>query len=115
MEDELVWLLATQPLRLVAGRVSLDGMGLPVLPELMTLLVFAPDPHLGWGLQILAIIVTVETAAAGLLFLVVRQVGLPARLQRFMAAYAGMLLGQDERSEEHTSELQSHSFISYAV
>src|ERR1051326_4428952 len=63
--------------------------------ELVWLL--GPDPPLGGALQILAIIVTGETAAAGLLFLVVRQVGLPARLQRFMAAYAGMLLGQDER------------------
>src|ERR1051326_5799920 len=25
------------------------------------------------------------------------------------------IVGQDDRSEEHTSELQSHSFISYAV
>jgi hypothetical protein len=97
MEDELVWLLATHPLLAVAGLFSLDGMGLPVLPEVMTLLVFAPDPHLEWGLEILAIIVAVETLAAGLLFLVVRQVGLPPRLQRWMAGYTTMLLGRDER------------------
>jgi hypothetical protein len=97
MEAWLLWLLVAHPLLLVAGLFSLDGFGLPVVPELLTLLVFAPDPDLSWGLQILAIIVLVETAAAGLLYLLVRRLGLPPRLQRFMAAYAGMLLGQDER------------------
>jgi len=92
-----VWLLATHPLLLVAGLFGLDGMGLPVLPEVLTLLVFAPHPHLGWGVQILAVIVAVETAAAGLLYLLVRTTGLPGRLQRGMASYAGMLLGRDER------------------
>src|ERR1051326_7540136 len=34
---------------------------------------------------------------------------------RFRARFQHNMPGQDLRSEEHTSELQSHSFISYAV
>lgn len=97
MEDLLVWLLAAHPLLVIAGLFSLDGMGLPVLPEVVTLLIFAPEPTLDWGLQILAIIAVVETAAAGALFLVVRKVGLHPRLERAMSRYAAMLLGKDER------------------
>lgn len=93
----LVVLAASHPFLLLAGLFSLDGMGIPVLPEVATLVVFAPDPTLGWGLQILAIIVAAETVATAVLYLLVRRIGLPARLERAMARYTGMLLGRDER------------------
>ena len=36
-------------------------------------------------------------------------------IKRFLVDNHGRLEGVEQRSEEHTSELQSHSFISYAV
>lgn len=92
-----MWLLATHPLLALAGLFGLDGLGLPLLPEVAALLVFGLHPMASWGVAMLAVIAAAETVAAALLCLVVRATGLPPRLQRFMAAYAGMLVGRDER------------------
>lgn len=90
-------LMANYALSVVALVFLLDGLGLPLVPELAALAAFAKHPTLAWGLQILFIIVAMEVVAAVALYVLVDRLGVPLWLRRAMNGYAQGMLLHDER------------------
>lgn len=75
----------------------LDGLGVPLMPEIAMLLAFGTDPTWEWGVTIVALAVALEVLATALVWGVLGVTGLPRRLQRVMDTYAGAMLVNDER------------------
>lgn len=74
-----------------------DAIVIPLLPEVFAIFIFqAGDATLAWGLTVLLLAETAEVLGNTTLFLVVRRVGLPRRIQRAMNAYADILLAKRE-------------------
>lgn len=98
MNPFLPWqLVQAHPAAAVAVVFLLDGLGVPLLPEVAVLLAFALHPTAGWGLALLGIVVAMEVLASALLYGIVRYVGIPARLSRLLSGYSRTLLVSDER------------------
>lgn len=101
MADPFVWdlvqVVQAHPAVAVAVIFLLDGLGIPLMPEVGVLLAFALKPTLAWGLALLAIVVVMEVLASLLLYGIVRFIGLPRPVTRFLSGYSRTLLVNDER------------------
>lgn len=75
----------------------LDGLGLPLMPEVAALLAFTQHPTPGWGALLLGLIVAMEVGAALVLYTLVDTVGAPRFIRRAMAGYTTAMLVRDER------------------
>jgi hypothetical protein len=92
------WELAlAHPAAAVAVVFFLDGLGVPLMPEVAVLLAYNLQPTPGWALTLLAVVVLMEVLATAVLYGAARWVGLPGRLERLLAAYSRTLLVKDER------------------
>jgi hypothetical protein len=85
------------PAAAVALVFLLDGLGVPLMPEVAVLIAYFLDPTTSWGLTLLALVVAMEVFASLLLYGIVRFVGLPRWLERLLAGYSRTLLVSDER------------------
>jgi len=81
----------------VAVVLLLDGLGIPLMPELSVLFAFSLRPTWGWAMGLVALVATMEVLAAALLWLLVGLLGLPRWAERLMGHYTRLLLVQDER------------------
>jgi len=90
-------LVQAHPALAVALLFLLDGLGVPLMPEVGVLLAFKIDPTAGWGIALLGVVVAMELLASLLLYGMVRYIGLPGRMERFLAGYSRTLLVSDER------------------
>ncbi|HUR62264.1 MAG TPA: hypothetical protein VM286_07890 [Candidatus Thermoplasmatota archaeon] len=98
MEELAVWqVMVAHPVALLALVFLLDGLGLPLMPEVAALLAFAQHPTLAWGALLLAIIVAMEVGAALVLYGIVDTLGAPRFVRRLMAGYTTAMLLRDER------------------
>ncbi|MCA1819039.1 MAG: hypothetical protein ABR562_01460 [Thermoplasmatota archaeon] len=98
MGPVLPWdLVQAHPAVAVALVFLLDGLGVPLMPEVAVLLAFNLRPTFGWGAWLLALVVVMEVSASLLLYGIVRYIGIPARLERLLAGYSKTLLVNDER------------------
>ncbi len=89
--------MQAHPLAAVAIVFLLDGLGVPLLPELAILGAFLQNPTLAWGAALVAIAAAVEVMTAGLLYYLTGMIRLPGWLRRLMDGYAGSLLVSDEK------------------
>lgn len=90
-------LVRAHPLAMLVVVFLLDGLGIPLMPEIAMLLAFGTDPTWQWGLAIVALAVVLEVLATSLVWGLLGATGMPRRLQRVMDAYAGAMLVSDER------------------
>ncbi|HEX2066573.1 MAG TPA: hypothetical protein VHI93_07155 [Candidatus Thermoplasmatota archaeon] len=98
MEELAIWRIAVaHPVAVLAVIFVLDGLGLPLMPEVAALLAFAQDPSLLWGALLLALIVAMEVAAALFLYAAVATLGTPRPVRRLMGGYTAAMLVRDER------------------
>jgi hypothetical protein len=98
MEELAVWqVVAAHPVAALALVFLLDGLGLPLMPEVAALLAFAQHPTLAWGALLLGLIVAMELAAALILYSIVGTMGAPRWVRRLMAGYTTAMLVRDER------------------
>jgi len=94
----MLWeVVQAHPDAAVAVVLLLDGLGIPLMPELSVLFAFSLRPTWAWGLGLVGLVAAVETLAAGLLYAFVAFVGLPGWLRRLMSGYTRLLLVNDER------------------
>jgi hypothetical protein len=89
--------VVAHPIAALATVFLLDGLGLPLMPEVAALVAFTQDPSLPWGLGLLALIVAMEVAAATSLYALVDALGAPRPVRRLMAGYTTAMLVRDER------------------
>lgn len=90
-------LVQTHPLAAVAVVFVLDGLGIPLLPEVAVLLAFFQNQTWGFAIALLVIAALVEAFIAGILYVLTGLVGMPRWLNRLMDGYSGSLLVSDER------------------
>jgi hypothetical protein len=90
-------LLLTHPFVALALVFLIDGLGLPLLPEVAAIVAFGVHPTLAWGATLLAVITIMEVTSAALLYALVARFGRAAWLQRLLARYTRALLLGDER------------------
>ena len=90
-------IVQAHPAVAVALVFLLDGIGIPLMPEIAVLLAFSLHPTLGAGLGLLGIVVIMEVFASLLLYCMVRFIGMPSRIERLLAGYSKSLLLNDER------------------
>ncbi|HYS73621.1 MAG TPA: hypothetical protein VEO96_06545 [Thermoplasmata archaeon] len=75
----------------------LDSIVIPLLPEVFAILIFqAGGATLEWGLIVLALAEAGEVLGNTTAYLVVRRVGLPARVRRAMESWTHVLLAKRE-------------------
>ncbi len=75
----------------------IDAIVFPTLPELFTIVIFAANPTLEWGLMILVTIAIAEFLGISTLYIVVRRVRVPQRVQDAADRYRNFLFVSDER------------------
>jgi len=76
----------------------LDSIVIPLLPEVFAVLIFqAGGATLEWGLVVLALAEAGEVLGNTTAYVIVRRVGLPARVRRAMEAWTHLLLAKRER------------------
>lgn len=93
-----LWVLVqAHPFAAVAVVFLLDGLGVPLLPELAVLGAFILEPSWERGAALLALAAIIEGAAAGFLHYLTGVLRLPRWLDRLMDGYSGSLLVNDER------------------
>ncbi|MCA1811477.1 MAG: hypothetical protein LC623_05645 [Halobacteriales archaeon] len=98
MEELAVWqVVVAHPVAALALVFLLDGLGLPLMPEVAALLAFTQDPSLAWGATLLGLIVAMEVGAALILYTIVDTLGAPRLVRRLMAGYTTAMLVRDER------------------
>jgi hypothetical protein len=98
MEEFALWhVVAAHPVAALALVFLLDGLGLPLMPEVAALLAFTQHPTLGWGALLLGLIVAMEVGAALVLYTIVDTLGAPRFVRRMMAGYTTAMLVRDER------------------
>lgn len=98
MEELAVWqVVVAHPVAALALVFLLDGLGLPLMPEVAALLAFTQNPSLAWGATLLGLVVAMEVAAALVLYSAVRAFGAPRLVRRLMAGYTTAMLVRDER------------------
>lgn len=98
MGQSALWILVqAHPLAAVAAVFLLDGIGVPLLPELAFLGAFLQNPSWGWGAALLAVATAVEVTVAAALYFLTGVLRLPRWLRRLMDGYAGSLFLNDER------------------
>jgi uncharacterized protein YjeT (DUF2065 family) len=98
MEELAVWqVVVAHPVAALALVFLLDGLGLPLMPEVAAIVAFALHPTLAWGALLLALIVAMEVGAAMVLHGLVDTFGAPRLLRRLMAGYTTGMLLRDER------------------
>jgi hypothetical protein len=98
VESLLPWdLVQAHPLAAIALVFILDGLGIPLLPEVAVLLAYAMNPGLAWGALLLGLIVVLEVLANFLLYAIMRWIGMPRLLARLLRGYSKSLLLADER------------------
>ena len=97
-QESAVWsFVVAHPVAAISLVFLMDGLGVPLMPELAALFAFAQSPGLGWGALLVLVITLIEVAAAGILYGAVALFGVPGWLGRLMRGYAGNLLVRDER------------------
>ncbi|MEA3202612.1 MAG: hypothetical protein QOI63_278 [Thermoplasmata archaeon] len=98
LQELAVWqVVVAHPVAALALVFLLDGLGLPLMPEVAALLAFAHDPTLAWGATLLGLIVAMEVVAAVVLYTLVDTLGAPRLVRRLMAGYTTAMLVRDER------------------
>ncbi|MEA3143405.1 MAG: hypothetical protein QOG31_729 [Thermoplasmata archaeon] len=98
MEELAVWqVVVAHPIAALALVFLLDGLGLPLMPEVAALLAFTQHPTLAWGALLLGLVVAMEVAAALILYTIVQNTGVPRWVRRAMAGYTTAMLVRDER------------------
>src|SRR5437764_17572 len=98
MRDLAVWqVVVAHPISALALVFLLDGLGLPLMPEVAALLAFTQSPTLAWGATLVGLIVAMEVGAALVLYTAVDTLGAPRFVRRMMAGYTAAMLVRDER------------------
>ncbi len=98
MGQSALWILVqTHPLAAVAVVFVLDGLGVPLLPELAVLWAFLQNPSLEWAAALLGVAAAVEVTVAAALYYLTGALRLPNWLRRLMDGYSGSLLVNDEK------------------
>ena len=78
--------------------LCLDAMLVPTLPELFVLLFALENPsNVGWVLLLLVVVVVAELTGNGILYFVVKRLGLPKLFDKAMKKWVSFLAVHDER------------------
>lgn len=75
----------------------IDAIFFPTLPELFTIIIFAVYPTVEFAAAILLVIVVAEFLGLSTLYLIVKKVRVPHRIQDIVNRYTRFLMLQDER------------------
>lgn len=75
----------------------IDSIIFPTLPELFTIIIFSVDPTIGFAGEILLTIVLAEVLGLTTLYLIVKRVKVPTKIERAIEQYSKMLLVKDEK------------------
>lgn len=94
----MAWVLPLgHPFVALALVFLIDGLGIPLLPEVAAIVAFSLHPTLAWGAGLLLVITAMEVTSAGLLYLLVARHGRAPWLRRLLGRYASTLILGDER------------------
>lgn len=102
-EDIFGFFQAIGPLGLVIAFAMisfLDGFAIPTLPEAWLLIIALTDPGIPrpvWGVLLVAVGVAAAVGAQFLLYSIVKKVGMPKRIKKYMNKYTKILIVSNER------------------
>jgi len=75
----------------------IDSIVFPTLPELFTIIIFSVDPTFGFASEILVTIAIAEVLGLTTLYLIVKRLKVPRKIQSVVSRYSKMLLVKDEK------------------
>jgi membrane protein DedA with SNARE-associated domain len=75
----------------------IDSIVFPTLPELFTIIIFSVDPTLDFACEILVTIAIAEVLGLTTLYLIVKRLRIPKKIQNAVSRYSKMLLVKDEK------------------
>ncbi|HSV42104.1 MAG TPA: hypothetical protein VLH13_01670, partial [Methanomassiliicoccales archaeon] len=75
----------------------IDAILIPTLPEVFTILIFATNPTLEFAIEILAVIAIAELLGLTTLYVVVKRLHVPKKIQSALDRYTKLLIVKDEK------------------
>jgi hypothetical protein len=75
----------------------LDSVALPTLPDIFAIFIFLGDVSWDWGLIVLAVAILGDITGDSLLYVFVKKVKVPGKVEKFSKKYVEFLVVSDER------------------